>query len=404
MIKNYLFLALGVLTSSVSFAQWTNLNPPDSNYENYTAIGVSADGKNIAMAGISMDRSTFVVTNPYTISNDYGATWQVRPAKSSQFDYLFWEGDTMYAKSVIQGGVRLIRSVDFGATITIIDSAYETNSPTIVHTPNGNWYHNLSGNIYESVDKGVTWTMTSQSDINFMDYTIADNGNIVATYNKGVGYSTDGGKTWSLSTFSTTDTWTETSNSISKAADGSLIYLGKSKTRVYKSTDHGVTWQLLSLTPPVNSIKLLHSNNELITLTTAGATYKCTDETTFTELTPAITGILVNGNAMAKAGNYIFACGNSGAHRYGTGGGSTGVKEASTFSASIYPNPTSAYLNITSPEKIEGYVIYNLLGEKVMEGNLTYVPINVSTLKTGMYQVQLVTSTHQLVSIKFCKN
>src|SRR5574343_1439584 len=113
MTKNYLIAALCFFNLLQANAQWTNLNPPDSNYENYLAIGVSSSGKNIAMAGMSMDRVTFAITYPYTISNDYGATWQVRDGKSSQFDYLFWEGDTMYAKSVLQGGVRLIRSLDF---------------------------------------------------------------------------------------------------------------------------------------------------------------------------------------------------------------------------------------------------------------------------------------------------
>jgi hypothetical protein len=402
MTKNYLIAALCFFNLLQANAQWTNLNPPDSNYENYLAIGVSSSGKNIVMAGMSMDRVTFAITYPYTISNDYGATWQVRDGKSSQFDYLFWEGDTMYAKSVLQGGVRLIRSLDYGATFSVIDSAFETNSPTIVHTPSGKWYHNLSGNIYESVDKGVTWTMTSQSDVNFMDYTIADNGNIVATYNKGVGYSTDGGRTWSLATFSTTDTWTETSNSISKAADGSLIYMGKSKSRIYKSTDHGLSWQLLNVTPPINTIKLLHSNNEIISLTTTGATYKCTDETTFTVLTPAVTGILVNGNAMAKAGNFVYACGNSGAYRYGSGS-ATGILETMIQYTSVYPNPTTSYLNVHAKKSFTQYSVYDLTGKLIHEGSIQSSTIDVSELSEGMYFLYLTDNKNSSVMLRFIK-
>ncbi len=403
MTKNFLlFILLIAVTTSVN-AQWTNLNPPDSNYENYLSIGVSQQGKNIAMSCTSLNRVTFEITNPYMISNDYGATWNVRPGKSSQFDYLFWEGDVLYVKSVLPGGIRLLSSNDFGATFTLIDSAFESNSPSIISAPNGNWYHNLAGNIYESTNKGRTWVMTSVSDVNFMDYTIADNGNIVATYSKGVGYSTDSGKNWSLASFSTTDTWTESANSISKAADGSLIYMGKSRTRMYKSVDHGVTWQLLAAVPPVNTIKLLHSGNDIIAMTTTGATYKCSDETSFIELTPAVTGILINGNAMAKAGNYVFACGNSGAYRYGSGN-TTGVKEAMIMNTSVYPNPTARYLTVDTKDLVVQFKIYNVIGEQVDGGEFLSSTIDVNELVNGIYFLHLINSDESSVIVRFVKH
>ncbi len=397
-------LTLATLAFTDANAQWTDLNPPDSNYENYTAIGVSANGKNIAMSGMSMNRTTFEITEPYTVSSDYGATWQVRPGKSSQFDYLFWEGDVLYCKSVTSNGVKLIKSENYGLTFTVIDSAFETNSPSIITNTAGKWYHNLAGNIYESVDKGLTWTMTSTSDINFVDYTIADNGNIVATYNKGVGYSTDGGKNWQVASLSTTDTWTDNLSSVSKAQNGSLIYLGKSKTRIYKSVDHGVTWQLLTATPPANTIKLLHSGNDIIAVSTTGATFKCTDETTFTQLTPAATGILVSASAMAKAGNFVFACGNSGLHRYGAGSTTNVAEYKLSNSVAVYPNPTAGSLTVLNTLKYTSYEIYNLLGEKISGGFLEDDSLSVHQLTAGVYQLVLRSEMASQVVIKFCKN
>lgn len=404
MMKNYfLMLAMTTLCFNNASAQWTDLNPPYSNYENYTAIGVSANGKNIAMSGISMNRTTFEITEPYTVSSDYGVTWHVRPGKSSQSDYLLWEGDVLYCKSVTSTGVKLIKSIDYGLTFTVIDSAFETNSTSIISNAAGVWYHNLAGNIYESTNKGLNWTLTSTSDINFIDYTIAENGNIIATYNKGIGYSADGGKNWRVATLSTSDTWTDYSSSVSKASNGSLIYLAKSKTRIYKSIDNGVTWQLLAVTPPANIIKLLHSGNDIIAVSTTGATYKCSDETTFTQLTPPVTGILVGASAMAKAGSFVFACGNSGLHRYGTGN-TTNVVEKELTEVSIYPNPTADILTVLSTNNFEGFEIYNLLGEKICDGSLLNNQINTAPLNYGIYQLVLRSNKGLPVMLKFCKN
>lgn len=402
MIKHHLFWLCTFIGISTSYGQWTNLHAPDSNYENYTAIGVSSTGKNIAMSGIRMDRVTFAITAPYTISNDFGATWKVILGNSSSFDYLFWEGDVLYCKSVTSAGVKLVKSENFGLTFSVIDSPFTSNSPCIISTPGGNWYHNLAGNIYESTDKGLTWTVASSSEVVFMDYTIADNGNIVATYSKGVGYSTDGGKNWSVASYSTNDTWTESVNSISKAANGSLIYMGKSRSRIYKSTDHGVTWQLLSVTPPANTIKLLHSGNNLLALTTTGATFICIDETQFTQLTPAETGILLNGGAMAKAGEYVFACGNSGLYRYGVGS-TTGIHETNSTKLLVYPNPVMDELNIHSKLPLASYTIMDSKGAVVMEGTVLNQAISTSSLNQGIYQLILHTTHQQNQVVRFTK-
>ncbi len=55
----------------------------------------------------------------------------------------------------------------------------------------------------------------------------------------------------------------------------------------------------------------------------------------------------------------------------------------------IYPNPTSNDITIANLKTRQGYVIYNIIGEKVMEGNIVEMErINVRKLKGGMYFIK----------------
>ena len=68
---------------------------------------------------------------------------------------------------------------------------------------------------------------------------------------------------------------------------------------------------------------------------------------------------------------------------------------------SIFPNPASDFLNITTMNKIEKVEIYNLLGQKVMTGHSN--TINIKNLSKGIYfsNVQLENNTD--FTIKFIK-
>lgn len=58
----------------------------------------------------------------------------------------------------------------------------------------------------------------------------------------------------------------------------------------------------------------------------------------------------------------------------------------------LYPNPAYNKLSIQSSFKVEKYCIYNLLGEKQLEGNYAD-EIDVSTLSSGMYVIQIKNDT-----------
>jgi hypothetical protein len=58
-------------------------------------------------------------------------------------------------------------------------------------------------------------------------------------------------------------------------------------------------------------------------------------------------------------------------------------------SVSVYPNPTSDVLKITSDVIYDSYRVYNVIGSTVMEGNLNADTINVNSLEAGTYFIEL---------------
>lgn len=70
----------------------------------------------------------------------------------------------------------------------------------------------------------------------------------------------------------------------------------------------------------------------------------------------------------------------------------------------LYPNPTSDVLNLSANQAISHVVVYNLLGQKVLEKSLndTEVQLDVSTLKSGVYTIQ-TSSDHSKENLRFIK-
>lgn len=389
-------LLLTTLMQSNLFAQWTNLNAPQ---ESYLWLTVSPNGKNIAAYSTGLDFTTFKFYFHYVTSHDYGASWQVYSVpdtagkttfqlQNSAPQDFFWDGDDLYVHDA-NPITSLKKSSNFGASFTVQNNNFNA-AGKIIQSPNGNWYMQYQGYQYSSSDKGATWNKLGiGGSSGFMEYLVANNGNIVSTFSQGIAYSTDGGATWTNSTFSTNDTWTDSKNSISKSSDGTLICLGKTATRLYKSTNNGVSWQLATSTLPVNPIKLLWSGNEIVTLSTNGSTYKSTDGgSTFTQMTK-INGILSNGAAMAASNSDIFIAGASGIYKYS--GAVTDIEnEVELAEVSLYPTPCQEILYINSKNSTISYSISNLAGQSVLSGVLHANQINLGGIESGIYLLTLV--------------
>lgn len=73
----------------------------------------------------------------------------------------------------------------------------------------------------------------------------------------------------------------------------------------------------------------------------------------------------------------------------------TGIRELSSSSWSLYPNPANHNITIKNTENIEGIVIWNVLGEKVYEVNNVNQEsqtISISNLANGIYVARLQTT------------
>jgi hypothetical protein len=79
---------------------------------------------------------------------------------------------------------------------------------------------------------------------------------------------------------------------------------------------------------------------------------------------------------------------------------------APNYEAIVYPNPTSAMLNIrTSTFENVTYTLYDALGKRVMQDKLSaeQTPIQVSQLAPGSYSLTLNNETQNLKTFKLIK-
>lgn len=90
--------------------------------------------------------------------------------------------------------------------------------------------------------------------------------------------------------------------------------------------------------------------------------------------------------------------------KFGTSNCTLGVEAPVKASLEVYPNPTTDLLYVTIKEPM-GYVVYNLLGMKVQEGQLVDEGsgIGVKTLAKGHYILQLTSGNGAVQRIRFVK-
>jgi hypothetical protein len=186
---------------------------------------------------------------------------------------------TIYAGSG-QGG--LFKSTDSGATWTWLSSSWSelavnaividpTNS-SVIYVARGDYHGEIGGSygIMKSTDGGATWTEIAESYMGkigvaslLMDPTnnqilIAGAGD-VDTYGK-IYRSTNGGTSWTaLSINGTDDMWPALAASHPNngsvrlyAIAGGYAQTNSSTSRLFKSDDHGATWQALACPMPID--------------------------------------------------------------------------------------------------------------------------------------------------------
>ena len=103
-----------------------------------------------------------------------------------------------------------------------------------------------NGFIYHSSDYGVTWAQSNAGQANWQGMTMSSDGSIVYASNYGssvIWKSVDYGATWtSAYNFGSAKKW----DSMCCSADGTHVYAGEEPGNLYRSTDSGVTFSVVS--------------------------------------------------------------------------------------------------------------------------------------------------------------
>ncbi len=79
-----------------------------------------------------------------------------------------------------------------------------------------------------------------------------------------------------------------------------------------------------------------------------------------------------------------------------------GLDNATQRKISIYPNPTSDFININTNDKIKSIAITNLSGQKVIQASET-TKVDVQHLPAGVYVLEVVNANNQKTQSKFIK-
>lgn len=396
MKKMYFFFSFILLIVAQTNAQWTSLNVPKSNYETYQFLAISGDGKNLFSYMSDMSAKAYFV-----MSHDYGDTWQKYeqpkvgysiPTAPISAETIFWEGDVLYYVSS-DGAFK--KSTDFGQTFTVQNTSARSLELPIQRDIDGKWYVANSGYNWVSTDKGVNWTQTT-GGIYGTAYVTAANGNIISTQNNGtIGYSTNG-INWQSPTVPS-GLPSGSGSSLSKASDNTLLWFKfASPSKLLKSIDNGVSWQLVNATLPTNTKRMFYFGNDIIAYEILGTTYKSTDggltfaKLNTTKLLNSISGLITNGMSI-----YLF--GMSDIYKYGTAETGLSAMQPNKKYA-IYPNPNNGNFTIETNESSTNSIveIYNLMGERVFNQpiNNSKTAIN-SGLKQGIYFVKTTGNKHE---------
>jgi hypothetical protein len=71
----------------------------------------------------------------------------------------------------------------------------------------------------------------------------------------------------------------------------------------------------------------------------------------------------------------------------------------------VFPNPFSDVLNIQSNEEIASYVVFDLLGKKIIDADTkSYFDNSISSVKNGVYVLKIRTNNNKTSSFKIIKN
>jgi hypothetical protein len=382
-MKKTLLTLIGMLVALIGFAQWTNMNAPDSI--NYTHLRVHPDGQKIACNAHVYNSTTFQYT-PYIVSSaNGGATWSVFPGQNMMDS--FWYQDYYYIRT-FSG---LYRSSNLGESFELVIASVPGWGEMAI-APNGNLivFNDQFDYPNYSTDGGFTWTSGTGLTPNGMySFALANNGNIVAGLTDGVVYSTDNGVTWSMSQYNGGAAWPNVQrNSISKTSDGTLFCMEGNYFDV--SIDNGLTWTSVTASPIMSTFVDSESAGNSVLAAGIFEIYTSVDQANnFTS------ELVFNSNYDFEkgVGGDIWNARQFGIFKKNFGG--VGVAEFENTSMKVYPNPCTEQVTISleghnSDFQVDIYSIDGRLVKSIANQSFTNtLVIDTTELESGNYLIIL---------------
>ncbi len=268
------------------------------------------------------------------------------------------------------------------------------------------------GEIYKSTNKGDTWTNLN-SGAGQIEFIESFGNNLFVIGANGGRKSLDDGMSWS--TLTEPSTMGDMNSVTFNQSNPNIVYASikgyVNGSKVFKSTDGGVTWSNISSGLPNILTKQIvlkqNQSEEILFLGTELGVYYKTGTNDWQPLGQGLPNVIINDIEINYTVDKLIAA------TYGRGlweisiaNNTLGINETEPSADSIpklYPNPvTNGTLYINLPTKSDySYVIYNVIGGVVKKGKLRSGKnlIDVSNVASGIYVVRM-TSGNQVSSQK----
>ena len=398
-----LSFCLTVLTVNTSNAQWVAQTSPSSQVLEQVVFRDANNGYALGVQGPSPVVFTWIKTT------NGGSTWTNTSSSTityGPFSMWFTDANTGYA-----GGVDAIyKTTDGGTTWTSVSiphtgasfavfSMYFFNS-NVGYACGFDYVNNIVYMLHTS-NAGASWSAVAggtgasigSSNIHCLDastcYVVGWNGG------NGLYKTTDAGSTWTLVSTTTFGDlrsiyFVNPTTAIAAVGGGGII----------RSTDGGVNWtQVTNVSPPnynINSVRFLDANTAVavgdgVILVSGDAGVNWTPMST-----PTLTGQEMN-SVHFPTSTVGYAVGSSGTIlKYN---GVVGVEELkNSLLAQVYPNPSNGEFNVKSVKNFTGIEVLNVAGEKVYSAELngTELNVNLENQPKGIYFYRLTSDNNNV--------
>lgn len=233
-VTNLLFAAsYSGLTRSHDYGEtWTMMFP---------GIGYSAPE-----AVFILDDMVFIGTNGNGIyrSEDYGETWENVLAKTEPWSLNINSITGRDSLLLASSGNHVYRSTDLGMTWEVLDvGSYEIYlDPIHIHDEQV-FAGTVNKGLFRSSNFGESWESLIDSLPSQSVYSISSNQDFVFVLSgEGIWRSADKGESWLLMNTDISHHW-----NFALFAEDSLVLAGTSQSGIFRSIDHGMTWENQSL-------------------------------------------------------------------------------------------------------------------------------------------------------------